>query len=102
MFSTTLSQGSRSGIRSGFSLLELLASLLLIAAIAVLSFPTYQGFTPHEATLNDRPKAPADKAREAADPLPAGSKIQDQPVLHPVSKREDREEATSREGDVGQ
>ena len=102
MYSRSLSKGPRPGIRSGFSLLELVASLLLIAAIAVLSFPTYQDFTPHEATLNDRPKAPADKAREAADSLPAGSKIPDQPDLHPVSKREDREETTSREGEVGE
>jgi prepilin-type N-terminal cleavage/methylation domain-containing protein len=102
MFSRTLSKGPRPGIRSGFSLLELLASLLLIAAIAVLSFPTYQDFTPHEATLNDRPKAPADKAREAADPLPAGSKVQDQPEPQPVSNMEDRDKPPSKEGEIGE
>ena len=38
-------KGQRSG--SGFSQIELIGSILLIAAIAVLSFPTFQDFKPH-------------------------------------------------------
>lgn len=52
----------------GFSLVELLVSVLLIAAIAVLSLPTFHDFAPH-ATYPGEPRSlPADESAVATIP----------------------------------
>lgn len=86
----------------GFSVFELLATILLIAAIAVLSLPTYNDFTPHETSSDERLRPSSNDEREVADPLPSGRKIPDQPVLHPVSKKADPDNASPGEGEIGQ
>ena len=47
MVSTALAPFIRKRIIAGYSLVELLASLVLIAMIAVLALPTYQDFEAH-------------------------------------------------------
>ena len=67
MFAKREAISSHSGGQRGYSLIEIIASLLLIAAIAVLSLPTYQDFSPH-------PDAAGVQAHPAAvDPEPEGS-----------------------------
>lgn len=51
----------QAGNQRGYSLIELVASLVLLAAIAALSLPTYQDFSPH-----------ADAAGQAVHPQSAG------------------------------
>jgi len=53
----------------GFSLTELTFSILLIAAIAVLSFPTVQGFTP----VSDLQSRTANSSTVSHHVVPAGS-----------------------------
>ena len=77
--------GSRKPVR-GYSLIELLASLLLIAAIAVLSLPTYKDFSPHADSAGG--ESPDQLSAELAD---AGAKIPvhsntDQPVSTPATQ----------------
>ncbi len=51
----------QAGNQRGYSLIELVASLVLLAAIAALSLPTYQDFSPH-----------TDAAGQAVHPQSAG------------------------------
>lgn len=68
----------------GYSLVELAVSVLLIAAIAVLSFPTYQDFSPHGEAIpgqvGESMETLSTSATEAMDARPNP----DQPVTDPA------------------
>lgn len=85
------------GGQLGYSLLELVASILLIAAIAVLSLPTYQDFTPHSELSDERSRESSLRGEKTASSPPAKGEFQDQPVDRPVSKKENGEEQEQRE-----
>lgn len=72
--------------------MELVASILLIAAIAALSLPTYQDFTPHSKFSGERTREAALRGEKSASSSPAKGEIQDQPVDRLVGKKESGEE----------
>lgn len=103
MFSGTRNMFHRSGGQRGFSLVELGASILLIAAIAVLSLPTYQDFAPHEDVVNDAGFDPAPGTLQGTRDSDVSVSIQtmksDQPVsagLSPGKEGDDKNKDKSR------
>lgn len=97
MFSRLLCKCRRPGGHAGYSLLELLVSILLIAGIAVLSLPTFQEFSPHGEFTADPTEGQVERPAEARGPLSRNSVSKDQPVDRPVSKNDVGEEPERRE-----
>lgn len=97
MFSENNSGSTRPGGQWGYSLLELAASLVLLAAIAVLSLPTYQGFSPHTDTPGDRKHQPENSGEQAAGPPASEQSHTDQPVNHSEGTTRAGEEPTVEE-----
>ena len=68
----------------GYSLVELVVSVLLIAAIAVLSLPTYQDFSPHGEEVPELPGPPVELLAEPASTAPELTPNPNQPVTDPA------------------
>ena len=64
----------------GYSLIELMASLVLLACIAVLSFPTFQDFSPHEDAAGARVTPQSAGGEISGDPAPGDDHRPSQPV----------------------
>ncbi len=68
----------------GYSLVELVVSVLLIAAIAVLSLPTYQDFSPHGEAIPEQAGPPLELFSQPAPDAPERTTNPDQPVTDPA------------------
>lgn len=92
MFSETFPASTRPGGQRGYSLLELAASLVLLAAIAVLSLPTYENFSPQTDARGEGIHQPSSSAEQAAGQTASDQSHTDQPV--------NRTQGTTRAGEA--
>lgn len=81
---------NRIGGHVGYSLVELLASIILIASIAVLALPTYQDFAPHADVAEGKVSQAAHVEQVPGTAASAEGIIQRQPETGSVG-REDEE-----------
>jgi hypothetical protein len=90
----------------GFSLTEFAFSILLIAAIAVLSFPTVQGFTPvsglQERASQSLPVSPKLAPAESGNPQVAPKGLMARPNTELGNGRVPDSSATDNQGDAEQ
>ena len=81
----------------GYSLIELVASLVLLACIAVLSFPTFQDFSPHEDAAGARVTPQSADGENNAGPAPGDDHRPSQPVERTDRNASEDEKDDSRE-----
>ncbi len=87
----------RIGGHVGYSLLELLASAVLLVSIAVLALPTYKDFAPHDDRVErDSPASSLSKTNPAGA-LPAERPGQRQSMQHEASGADEESEYDSTE-----
>ena len=98
MFDRQHPSGLQFSRQHGYSLVELVVSALLIAAIAALSLPTYKDFTAHDVVVDDW-IFPVQDGEQAVVALNTTDRDDETQATHqPVAETPEEEEADTETG----